>query len=165
MDSSAAGTPDNAPPHTNRLSSAWHLLVTKERVLYVVTGGWNSVFQYAVFASLVYLLSGHVPVWVVLPIAYVIGSINGFLCFKYIVFRSDGHALHEYMRFNMVYVPLLVINMVALPMLIRAWSLNAYAVQAVLIPVFVIAGYVANKLFTFRMSKRQRPVAKGPPLT
>ena len=134
-------------------------------MLYVVVGGWNSLFQYAVFASLVYLLSGHVPVWVVLPIAYVIGSINGFFCFKYIVFCSDGHALHEYMRFNMVYVPLLVINMVALPMLIRAWSLNAYAVQAVLIPVFVIAGYVANKLFTFRMAKHQRPVAKGPPVT
>jgi len=135
--------------------------MTKERVLYVVVGGWNSVFQYAVFASLVYLLSGHVPVWVVLPIAYVIGSINGFLCFKYIVFRSDGHALHEYMRFNMVYVPLLVINMVVLPMLIRAWNLNAYAVQAVLIPVFVVAGYVANKLFTFGRSRRQHPVSKG----
>jgi len=139
------------------------VLVTKERVLYVVVGGWNSVFQYVIFASLVYLLSGHVAVWVVLPIAYVIGSINGFVCFKYIVFRSDGHALHEYMRFNMVYVPLLVINMVALPMLIRAWDLNAYAVQAVLIPVFVVAGYVANKLFTFGKSRRQHPVSKGHP--
>jgi putative flippase GtrA len=120
----------------------------------VVIGGWNSLFQYLVFACLVYLLSGHVPVWVVLPIAYVIGSINGFLCFKYIVFRSDGNALHEYLRFNVVYVPLLVVNMVLLPLCISAWHLNAYAVQAVLIPVFVVAGYVANKLFTFGRPRR-----------
>jgi putative flippase GtrA len=150
-------TPDTRRSRAGRLGSVWRTLVTRERVLYVVVGGWNSVFQYLVFSLLVYLLSGHVPVWVVLPIAYVIGSINGFLCFKYIVFRSGGHALNEYLRFNIVYVPLLVVNMVLLPMCIRAWHLNAYAVQAVLIPAFVVAGYLANKLFTFGGPQRNRP--------
>jgi putative flippase GtrA len=160
MDSSAAGAPDNEPSQANRLSAGWHFLATRERVLYVVVGAWNSVFQYLVFASLVYLLSGHFPVWVVLPIAYVIGSLNGFMCFKYIVFRSADCALPEYLRFNMVYVPLLLINMVALPALIHAWHLNAYAVQALLIPVFVVAGYVANKLFTFRKGRHEDLAAK-----
>jgi putative flippase GtrA len=132
------------------------MLATRERILYVVVGGWNSLFQYVVFAILVYLLTGRVPVWVVLPIAYVIGSINGFLCFKYIVFRSEGNGIAEYLRFNVVYVPLLLINMVALPLLIHAWNLNAYAVQAVLIPVFVVAGYLANRLFTFGKARRLR---------
>ena len=52
-----------------------------EKLLYLVVGGWNVLFQYGVFSLCWYLLS---PLWPPIPIlliAYLIASVNGFLGF------------------------------------------------------------------------------------
>jgi putative flippase GtrA len=122
----------------------------RQQILYLVVGGWNTLFQYGVFVVCWYLLHDHLHPDVVLLIAYLIASINGFLGFRYIVFKPVSHPLLEYMRFQMVYVPLLVVNMIGLPLLLKHTSLGAYAIQALFGAFSVVVGYVGNKYFTFR---------------
>jgi putative flippase GtrA len=122
----------------------------REKLLYLVVGGWNTLFQYVTFAMLYYLLSAHVFSSVILFLSYALSSINGFLGFRLVVFRSHGHPLVEYLRFQLVYVPLLVLGMVVLPLMLAYTSVNAYVVQALFAVFSVVVGYVGNKYFAFR---------------
>lgn len=122
----------------------------REKILYLVVGAWNTLFQYLSFSLLYYLLHDHVFSSVILLMSYVLSSINGFLGFRYVVFQSRGHPLSEYLRFQAVYLPLLILNMVALPLFLEYTSLNAYVVQAGFAVFSVVVGYLGNKHFTFR---------------
>jgi putative flippase GtrA len=132
------------------LLSSWVWRDHREKVLYLVVGVWNTLFSYACFSLLYYLFHEHVFSSVILVASYALASVNGFLGFRYIVFRSKGHPVVEYLRFQVVYLPLLVVNAVALPLFLAYTDLNAYVVQAGWAVVAVIGGYLGNKYFTFR---------------
>lgn len=134
----------------------------REKLLYLVVGGWNTLFQYVSFSLLYYLLSGSLFSSAILFISYVLSSINGFLGFRYVVFQSRGHPLAEYVRFQVVYMPLLVVNLVALPLLLEYTPLNAYVVQAGFAVFSVIVGYLGNKYFAFRKHEEEPEEIRGP---
>jgi putative flippase GtrA len=122
----------------------------REKVLYLIVGAWNTAFQYGVFVVCWYFLSPHLHPVPILCIAYVIASVNGFLGFRYIVFGPTGHPLLEYARYQLVYVPLLVINFVGLPLLLAKTDLNAYVIQALFGLFAIVVGYLGSKHFAFR---------------
>jgi putative flippase GtrA len=115
-----------------------------------VVGGWNTLFTYAAFSLLYYLLSSHLYPSLILALSYVVASINGFLGFRYLVFKPAGNGFVEYAKYQLVYLPLLAINMVVLPLALRRTHLNAYAIQALFAIFSIVAAYVGNKYFTFR---------------
>ena len=129
----------------------------REKVLYLVVGAWNTLFSYACFSLLYYLFHEQVFSSVILVVSYAFASVNGFLGFRYIVFRSKGHPVAEYLRFQLVYVPLLAVNAVALPLFLAYTDLNAYVVQAGWAVVAVVGGYLGNKYFTFRRGTVAEP--------
>ena len=127
----------------------------REKLLYLVVGGWNVLFQYGVFSLCWYLLS---PVWPPIPIlltAYLIGSVNGFLGFRYVVFQPASHPLLEYLKFQVVYLPLLLLNLVGLPLMLAHTDLSAYVIQALFGVFGIVAAYIGNKYFTFRKLTRR----------
>ncbi len=129
-----------------RLLTARVLLDHREKILYLVVGGWNTLFQYLSFSLLYYLLHAHVYSSVILAMSYVLSSVNGFLGFRYVVFQSKGHPISEYVRFQLVYVPLLLVNMVALPLFLAYTDLNAYVVQAGFAVFAVISGLPGQQI-------------------
>ena len=133
------------------------LTAHREKLLYLVVGGWNTLFQYGVFSLCWYLLSPHLGPIPILLISYLIASANGFLGFRYIVFKPKRHPLLEYLKFQVVYLPLLVLNMVGLPLLLKHTHLSAYAIQALFGIFVIIVAYLGNKYFTFRPLGRQTP--------
>jgi len=64
----------------------------REKLLYLVVGGWNTLFQYVSFSVLYYLLHAQLFSSVILFLSYALSSINGFLGFRYVVFKSNGIA-------------------------------------------------------------------------
>ncbi len=134
----------------------------REKVLYLLVGGWNTVFQYVSFALLYYLLHGILFSSLILFISYALSSVNGFLGYRFIVFRSKGRPLVEYLKFQLVYAPLLAVNLVVLPLTLAYTPLSAYVVQALFAVFSVVAGYLGNKYFTFRkprsaLDRMERP--------
>jgi putative flippase GtrA len=127
---------------------AWN--AHREKILYLVVGCWNVVFQYAVFSLCWYVFHGQLHPDVILLLATAIGSVNGYLGFRYIVFGPSGHPLREFLRFQVIYAPILLVNMVLLPLLLRHTSLNAYAIQGLWGVAAIVIAYIGNKYFTFR---------------
>jgi hypothetical protein len=121
--------------------------------MYLGVGGWNTLFTYACFAVLYYFLHERLASWAILTIVWAVASVNGYLSFRYLVFAPVRHPVVEYVRYQAVYLPILAVNLVALPVALRYTSLSAYAIQALFAVFAVGAAYVGNKYFAFRKPK------------
>jgi putative flippase GtrA len=122
----------------------------RQKILYLIVGGWNTLVQYGVFSLCWYLLHDRLHPVLVLLISFVIASINGFLTFRHFVFGSARRPLSEYLRYQVVYGPLFGLNLLVLPLVLSLTDLNAYVIQALFSVFAVVAGYLGNKYFTFR---------------
>ena len=148
------GTEHNQAPSSRSssplLGPAARLVVRRrEQILYLVVGGWNTLFGYGAWAVLQFLLGDHLHYLVIVVISWPIAVLNAYLCYRYIVFRSRGPILRELPRFSTVYVASLLANLAVLPVALQVLPLNLYVIQAGFMGVVVVASYLAHKHFSF----------------
>ncbi len=130
----------------------------REQLLYLVVGFWNTVFGYAVWAVMQYLLGDRLHYLAIVLLSWPIAVLNAYLCYRYIVFRSRGPIRRELPRFSMVYVASLLATLVVLPIALHVLPLSIYVIQAAFTAILVVASYLAHKHFSFRGGRR----AAGP---
>jgi putative flippase GtrA len=130
----------------------------REQVLYLVVGGWNTVFGYGIWALLQLILGQHLHYLIVVLIAWPIAVLNAYVGYRLVVFRSRGSILRELPRFSLVYVVTLLINLVLLPIALRVLPFNIYVTQALLTVVVVIGSYLSHRSFSFGGSSH--PIAR-----
>lgn len=123
----------------------------REQVLYLVVGGWNTLFGYGVFVILYQLVGGHVGYAVVIVASYVLAIFNAYLGYRYVAFRSHGRVLHEFPRFSAVYLLTMVVNLAFFPLALHVLPISAYAAQALFTVGVVIASYLGHRYFSFRL--------------
>ena len=128
----------------------------REQLLYLVVGGWNTVFGFGAWAVLQFLLGGYLHYLVVVLISWPIAVLNAYVGYRYVVFRSRGSILREFPRFSLVYVVTLVVNLALLPIALHVLPLNIYAVQALLTVLVVVCSYLSHKHFSFGGGHRGR---------
>jgi len=127
----------------------------REQLLYLVVGGWNTVFGYCAWALMQYLLGGYLHYLVVIVLAWPIAVLNAYLGYRYIVFRSRGPVLKELPRFSLVYLVSLVVNLALLPVALGVLPFNIYVVQALLTVVVVVCSYLGHKYYSFSGARRR----------
>ena len=133
----------------------------REQLLYLVFGGWNTVFGYGVWALLQYLLGGFLPYLVVVVLAWPIAVLNAYLGYRYFVFRSRRPVLRELPRFSLVYLLTLLVNLALLPVALSTLPFNIYVVQAFFAVMVVGGSYLGHKYYSFRGGDR-RPSGDPP---
>lgn len=121
----------------------------REQILYLVVGGWNTLFGYLVWALLQYLLHDYLFYLVILVIAWFPSVINAYFGYRWFVFRTKGPIWRELPRFSLVYVGTLVTGLVALPILLHVLPFTIYVTQALYTAVMVVVSYVSHKYFSF----------------
>ena len=122
----------------------------REQLLYLVIGGWNTLFGYGIWALLQYLLGDHVPYLLVLLLAWPIAVLNAYLGYRYVVFRSRAPIRTEFPRFVVVYVVTLAVSLVLLPIFLTVLPFDIYVAQALLTALIVVCSYLSLKYFSFR---------------
>jgi putative flippase GtrA len=161
MDRTIQGQPTNASWSVDVTSQVdtlqrWalkHWPRHRQKVMYLVVGGWNSVVSYTCFAIFYHVLSDRLAPSVILTIAFAVASVNGYLTFRYLVFGPTRHPVVEYLRYQAVYLPILGVNLVVLPLALMYTTLNAYLVQALFAVFAVVTSYIGNRYFTFSKPK------------
>jgi putative flippase GtrA len=129
----------------------------REQLLYLAVGGWNTVFGYAAWALLQYLLGDHLHYLVIVVLSWPIAVLNAYLGYRYVVFRSRGSVFRELPRFSLVYLVTLLVNLVLLPIALRVTPFNIYVIQALLTVIVIICSYVAHKYYSFGGTSRGDP--------
>jgi putative flippase GtrA len=129
----------------------------REQLLYLVVGGWNTVFGFGAWALMQYLLGDYLNYLAVIVLAWPINVLNAYLGYRYIVFRSRGPVLRELPRFSLVYLVTLVLNLALLPVALRVLPSSIYVVQALFAVAVVVCSYLGHKYFSFRGGRQRRP--------
>ena len=125
------------------------LTLGAQHVRYLMVGGWNTAFAYAVFAGL-HLGFPDLNYMVVLLLTHAIGTLNAFLTYRWIVFRVRGRFFTDLGRFVLVYAGAFAFNLVALPVLVEGAGLNVLFVQGLIVTVTIVSSYLGHKHFSFR---------------
>jgi putative flippase GtrA len=131
----------------------------REQLLYLIIGGWNTLFGYLVWALLQYLLHDYVYYLFILVLAWFPAVLNAYIGYRIFVFRSKGSVWRELPRFSLVYVGTLCITLVALPILLHVLPFSIYVTQALFTAVMVVASYLSHKYFSFGAGRGR---ASGP---
>ena len=121
----------------------------REQLLYLMVGGWNTVFGFGAWALMQYLLGDYLDYLVVIVLAWPINVLNAYLGYRYIVFRSRGPVLKELPRFSLVYLATLLVNLALLPVALSVLPFSIYVVQALFTAVVVVCSYLGHKYYSF----------------
>ena len=122
----------------------------REQVLYLVVGGWNTLFGYLVWALLQYLLHDYLFYLVIVVLAWFPAVLNAYLGYRIVVFRSKGSVWRELPRFSLVYIGTLIAGLIGLPILLHVLPFSIYVTQALYTMAMVVFSYLAHKFFSFR---------------
>lgn len=138
-----------------RLFQAFHHKWNEHEALrFVLVGAYNALFGLAVFALLQQALHKHLHYLVILPIAHILAVSNAFMGHRTWTYRMDGHFLGDYLRFNISYLGMLGLGMIAMPLLVEGIGLHPITANAVNLGVSTLASFFVHKHLSFRRSKR-----------
>jgi putative flippase GtrA len=129
----------------------------RQSLRFLAVGAWNTGFGYVAFAALYYFFSPYVHYMVLQAASVVINVTNAFLCYKFIVFRTRGNYVREYLRFYAVYAVPIGLGFVMLPFAIEVLGMNAYVASAVIICLLAVFSYFGHKHFSFRAAPGAPP--------
>jgi len=134
-----------------------------EFLRYLLVGGFNTVFGYALFAALNWAFAG-LGSYGYLYAAIVANPISitvAFLGYKWFVFRTRGNYRAEWARCASVYGATMLIGLAGLSILVpilRRFLVHPvqapYIAAAILTIVTVLGSFIGHKKFSFR-KKRQ----------
>jgi putative flippase GtrA len=125
----------------------------------LVVGGFNTLVGYGTFAVLNYELTD------VIPYAYMVASVLSsvfaitvaFVGYKYVVFRTKGNLLREYLRTYVVYGMSTLVGLALLPLfvfllghVIARPRAVPYVAQALATVIVVAGSFMGHKKYSFR---------------
>jgi putative flippase GtrA len=127
----------------------------KEKIAYLLTGGWNTLFGYGAFALLYYLFSHTLHSIVILTLSYAMSITNSYIGYKLFVFKTKGSVFKEYLRFYVVYGGGYLINIITFPYFVFYLKVNPYVAQVIITGFTVAFSYFLHKNYSFRNSVKQ----------
>ena len=131
-------------------------LLADERVRFLIVGGFNTFFGYALFVTFEFTLGRVVGGWVgdlvSLYCSYAIATVVAFVLHRHYTYRvtGTGNVFIDYLRFVSVYAVSLAINTVALPLLVEFAHVPTLLAQGMIVVVTTLVSYFGHKLFSFR---------------
>ena len=129
-----------------RFAQKWY---KNEKIRFLFWGLINTFTGFLFFVILYWAIGKQLGSFVAVIGSYLLGSLVSFANFKYFVFKVKGHLVIDYLRFIVVYLPSLAINLIVLPFLLRATTINPYLAQAITLSILSILSYLGHKYFSF----------------
>jgi putative flippase GtrA len=124
--------------------------VKSENIRFLVVGAFNTIFGFLIFVIVQYFLGSQITEVGSLVTSHVIASTLAFILHRRVTFRFQGSLITNYMRFQAVFVLPVGINLVILPIFVRAFEMDPYFSQGFISLVTVTLSYFGHKYFSFR---------------
>lgn len=118
----------------------------KQIIQFCGVGILNTIVGYGAF----FLLVNYLYYLLALLLAHIIGVIHSFLWNKYWVFKTKKFDLIEFIKFNLIYAVVFIVNAIALFVSVDIIHVDPKIAQLVLLPVITLVSFFGQKLWTFK---------------
>ena len=121
----------------------------KEKIDFLLVGGWNTLFGYVVFLALYYLFADKIHYLIIFIVSNILSITNAYIGYKLFVFKTKGNYLQEYLRFYVVYGGAILLNLILLPITVEYFRFSPPIAQGGLMFLNVAFSFVGHKRFSF----------------
>lgn len=144
-------TGDAVPP-TAQLPTPGPLMriVSDQRIAFLIVGGINTLVGAAWFVLLLELLGPAVGYMTVLLCTHVAAVLCAFVLYRRVVFRVVGNVWRDLLRFEIVNLTALGINVITLPVLIEVFHWPVLPAQCAIVVVYTVVSWFGHRDFSFR---------------
>jgi len=125
-----------------------------KKIKYLLVGGWNTVFGYAIFIALYYLttlLSLHYLI--ALTLSQIISITVAYIANKLFVFKTKGNIIREYLRFCTFYSLSFLVNIILLPLFVEIFQFNLIITQGAITVGIIVMSFFWHNNITFSIEK------------
>lgn len=126
------------------------MILDHQKVMYLLVGGWNTIFGYCMGLSLYYLLYDYLHLLVILVMTNMLTISMSFFTYKLFVFKTTGNWLIEYVRCYVVYGGIALVGMLLIWIMVDFIEVPFWIAQALIVMVTVVLSYASHKRFTFK---------------
>jgi len=128
------------------------LIRTNEtKVRFLATGVFNSLFGLMMFPFFFYVLEEYnFHYLIILTISQFISIIFAYLTNKFLVFKTKGNYLDEFLKFISFHLTHFIINIIALPILVEFFKLQPVVAQIFFATLVIISSYFWQSRITFK---------------
>lgn len=132
------------------LSRRWFAL--DEKVRFVIAGICNMGIRYLIFVllGLAFTVNRY---QIILLATWLSSSVIAFLSYKYLVFRTEGNHIKEFVKSLLIWCLSYVLNALLLGFWVGRLQWNVYAAQGLVIILIVVINYLLFKHFAFKKQK------------
>lgn len=121
----------------------------EHRVRYLIVGGFNTLFGFALFAALDLTMASHVGHYVVLTVATVIAVAVSHATQRRWAWLSSAPYLIELGRFFSVYLVTFLVNLALLYVAHSVLGAPVIPAQAAIATLLVVTTYIVHRAWTF----------------
>ena len=126
------------------------MLLSREKIRYLLVGGFNTLVGYFIGIAIYKALGNDLGIIWVGILSNMITITVSFLSYKTLVFRTKGMWLIEYLKSYMIYGGIAVISIFFLWLFVEKMNISIWLSQALVMGVTVIISYLGHPRFTFR---------------
>ena len=125
--------------------------IDKKKLRFLVAGGLNTVVGLAAYPFFYWLAIPYkIHYLLILTVTQVFCVTFSYVTNKWLVFRTQGNYLREYLKFTVFHLTYFVINLMALPTMVEFGRINPVIAQSVFAVLVIISSYVWHSRITFR---------------
>lgn len=115
---------------------------------FLVVGGFNTAFNYGVYALSIFLGAGHV---IAATISFVVGIVVSFTTHGRIVFEKEGRG--GFVPFVLAWLFIYGVYVFVLDLLVRRAGVNEYLAGLLMLPFTVVLSFVVLRFVVFRQPR------------
>ncbi len=120
------------------------------KVRFLLAGLLNTLVGLATFPIFYFMLSGYALHYlVVLCISQAVCITFAFVTNKFLVFRTKGNYVPEFLRFLTFHLSYFTANLVALPLMVNLFSMNPVIAQSLFAIMIIVSSYFWHSRITF----------------
>jgi putative flippase GtrA len=124
-------------------------LINDKKIKYILVGGFNTVFGYAVFYTIYLFLIKHISYVLVILISHLINATIAFLLYRTLVFKNRNPIIPSFVKFNIALTSQLLLNLACTIILVEIVNFNVTSSQFIAVIISALFGYFAHKNFSF----------------
>ncbi|WP_246111546.1 GtrA family protein [Weissella muntiaci] len=135
----------------NKIFNGISVLLDSEKFRFLLVGGFNTAFGFAIYALFTWLLRGlEFGYMLALIISQVASLFVAFDLHKKFTFKTQGHVVKDFIRFTMVNAVNYAFNLLLLPILVHGFKFNALVAQLSILIFTTVVSFIGHKYFSFR---------------